>query len=85
MIWELQKCYDRSLGIRRNTKVSDNKARMLSDWVGKLLDESKKLPFRMSMLEDAWDKNERSFRHLRVIVMKISPSTILKNGGSNLI
>lgn len=49
-------CYDKSLQLYPDNAVYDNKARMLLKWATNLLQESKKLPNGLNMLEKAQDK-----------------------------
>lgn len=49
-------CYDKSLQLRPDNAVYDNKARTLLKWAMNLLEESKKLPNGLNMLEKARDK-----------------------------
>lgn len=41
---ESEKCYNRSLELKKDSVVYDNRARMLRDWAWKLIEDSKKLP-----------------------------------------
>ncbi|WP_295603193.1 HIRAN domain-containing protein [uncultured Methanobrevibacter sp.] len=48
-----ERCYNRSLELSPSNLVHDNKARMLYDWASQLLEESKKLPNGLDMLDEA--------------------------------
>ena len=48
-----ERCYNRSLELSPSNLVHDNKARMLYDWAAQLLEESKKLPNGLNMLDEA--------------------------------
>ena len=50
---ESERCYNRSLELSHSNLVHDNKARMLYDWAAQLLEESKKLPNGLDMLDEA--------------------------------
>ena len=57
---ESERCYNRSLELRRSSKVSDNKARMLYDWAYELLEKSKKMRNGLSKLGEASDTITRA-------------------------
>ena len=57
---ESERCYNRSLELRRSSKVSDNKARMLYDWACELLEKSKKMRNGLSKLGEASDTITRA-------------------------
>lgn len=61
---ESEKCYDRSLELRQQSLVADNKARMLRGWAGHLLSESKKMPNGLAKLEEALEKNRKAINAL---------------------
>lgn len=60
MFGESERCYNRSLELRRSSKVSDNKARMLYDWALELLERSKKMPNGLAKLDEASDTITRA-------------------------
>ena len=55
-----ERCYDKSLQLRRQSIVADNKARMLLSWAYKLLEESKNEPNPLPKLNEALKKNEKA-------------------------
>lgn len=57
---ESEKCYNKSLELRQQSLVADNKARMLRGWAGHLLSESRKMPNGMAKLEEALEKNRKA-------------------------
>ena len=57
---ESEKCYDRSLELSFDNLVCDNKVRMLYDWAGELIRESKELPNGLDRLEEAKEKNMKA-------------------------
>lgn len=54
---ESLRCYDRSLELSFDSKVSDNKMRMLYGWAQLLIEESKELSDGLGKLEEAKEKN----------------------------
>lgn len=61
---ESEECYNKSLELSARNRVYDNKARMLYDWAARLLEESKKLPNGLNMLNDAYDKIFKAMKAL---------------------
>lgn len=61
---ESEKCYNKSLELRQQSLVADNKARMLRDWAGYLLSESRKMPNGLAKLEEALEKNGKAINAL---------------------
>ena len=62
---ESEKCYNKSLELRQQSLVAENKARMLRGWAGHLLSESRKMPNGLTKLEEALEKNRKAInRHL---------------------
>ena len=61
---ESEECYNRSLELSAQNLVYDNKARMLYDWAVQLLEESKKLPDGLDMLNEAYDKVIKAMKAL---------------------
>ena len=53
---ESEECYNKSLNLDSDSRVSDNKTRMLYTWSSQLLEESKKLPNGLDKLNDAMEK-----------------------------
>jgi len=61
---ESERCYNRSLELKKDSVVYDNRARMLRDWAWKLIEDSKKLPDGTDMLEKAKETCKRSIKSL---------------------
>ena len=61
---ESEKCYDKSLELRQQSLVADNKARMLHGWAGHLLSDSRKMPNGLAKLEEALEKNRKAINAL---------------------
>ena len=61
-----ERCYNRSLELSPSNLVHDNKARMLYDWASQLLEESKKLPNGLDMLDEANNTLTRAIEALPV-------------------
>lgn len=61
---ESEECYNRSLELRLDNVVRDNKARMLYDWAVDLIEESKKLPDGIGKLKEAQEKNMKAMSAL---------------------
>ena len=61
---ESEECYNRSLKLSPQNLVYDNKARMLYDWAAQLLEESKKLPNGLDMLNESYNKVLKAMKAL---------------------
>ena len=61
---ESEKCYNKSLELRQQSLVADNKARMLRGWAGHLLSESRNVPNGLAKLEEALEKNRKAINAL---------------------
>lgn len=53
---ESEECYNKSLNLESDSRVSDNKTRMQYTWSSQLLEESKKLPNGLDKLDEAMEK-----------------------------
>ena len=61
---ESERCYNRALELSPRPLFYDNKARMLYDWASQLLEDSKKLPDGLDMLDRANNTLMRAIRAL---------------------
>ncbi len=61
---ESEKCYNKSLELRQQSLVADNKARMLRRWAGHLLSDSRKMPNGLDKLDEALEKNRKAINAL---------------------
>ena len=79
---ESEECYDRSLELYGHPVVSDNRARMLKAWAGHLMEESKKLPDGLAMLEEALEKNRMATSAIHADKSREKPDDYLRQKDS---